>query len=171
MRELLKRGWNDKGKVWIVSGIYLFFFFDRSKIFLKPSYSSSRANTHGCDSTRFLSSFSRCYGSLNPAAWSVNLYIFNTCYVSRNCFRVNRLIDFARAVTIVTRWRVDLYMKWRIDDQYFHLLNASNLRVVSRSSRNWEKNYLSLPKKERRRRRRTCSEGIVIIIYTPISFY
>ena len=170
MRELLKRGWNDKGKVWIVSGFIYLFFFDRSKIFLKPSYSSSRANTHGCDSTRFLSSFSRCYGSLNPAAWSVNLYIFNTCYVSRNCFRVNRLIDFARTVTIVTKWRVDLYMKWRIDDQYFHLLNASNLRVVSRSSRNWEKNYL-LPKKERRRRRRTCSEGIVIIIYTPISFY
>lgn len=105
----MKRGWNDKGKVWIVSGFIYLFFFDRSKIFLKPSYSSSRANTRGCDSTRFLSSFSRCYGSLNPAAWSVNLYIFNTCYVSRNCFRVNRLIDFARAVTIVTRWRVDLY--------------------------------------------------------------
>lgn len=80
-----------RGKYELYRDLFIFFFFDRSKIFLKPSYSSSRANTRGCDSTRFLSSFSRCYGSLNSAAWSVNLYIFNTCYVSRNCFQpVNR---------------------------------------------------------------------------------
>lgn len=99
----------------------------------------------------FLSSFSRCYGSLNPAVWSVNLHIFNTCYVSpiRNCFRVNRLIDFACAVTIVTRWRIDLYTKWHIDviESIFPFLNASNLGIVFQFSR-FKKLFVASKKKK-----------------------
>lgn len=98
----------------------------------------------------FLSSFSRCYGSLNPAVWSVNLHIFNTCYISpiRNCFRVNRVNRFRLCGYYRNKMthRFVHEMTYRRDEnQYFHFWMHQTLESFFNFLAS---NYLSLQKKK-----------------------